>query len=365
MDTLESLRLHSAVGLVTLQGIKGIGRVAVGKLLSSYETMGEVIGASAESLKRCVNEKQRSALQDNPEVLARAFDDALIQTDRADEAGYRMISVYDDEYPARLRDIPNAPPVLIVAGPLSRIEAAVGFVGSSSPSEWAEYASFKMAEAVAEKGWSIVSGMAEGCQTAAHRAAMSADVPTVAVIPEGVDRMSWRRREQAQAILDMGGVVVTEQLFGAYADPSSTIRRNRLISGLSLATFFIQGKMSPGLNDDDSIHGVRYAIQQKRSIFVPAIPTAERADERNETALNLAALPAEDLALLWDARDELKAALFGLGKDTVADAVAGRRDYPALLEFLDQLLVEEAGHAAEAHDDDQFDVDQPEMSMTL
>jgi DNA processing protein len=356
METIESVPLQSAIGLITLQGVKGVGRVAVTKLLASYGTIGDVIAAPADELKHCVNEKQRSALQDNPEVLGRAFDDALRQSDKAEEHGYRMLSLYDAAYPARLRDIPNAPPVLIVSGPIENVDASVGFVGSDRPSDWGDYASFKMAEALAEKGWDIVSGMADGCQVSAHRAAMSQKARTVAVIPEGVDRLSWKRRDYAAAVLDAGGVVVTEQLFGSYADPSATIRRNRLISGLSLATFFIQGKMSPGLNDDDSIHAVRYAIQQNRPIFVPAIPSREIEDSRNETAINLARLTGEDLSLLWDARDDLKTALLSIGTDTVADAVAGKKDYPALLEFLDQLLIEDMGRSqALSYDDTELE----------
>lgn len=365
MDTIESVPLQSAVGLITLQGVKGVGRVAIAKLLASYETIGAVIAAPADELKRCVNEKQRSALQDNPEILGRAFDDALRQSDMADEYGYRMLSQYDAAYPARLRNIPNPPSVLIVSGPIEAVDASVGFVGSDQPSEWGHYASFKMAEALAEKGWGVISGMAEGCQVAAHRAAMSQRARTVAVIPEGVDRLSWKRRDYAAAVLDAGGVIVTEQLFGSYADPSATIRRNRLISGLSLATFFIQGKMSPGLNDDDSIHAVRYAIQQKRPIFVPAIPSREIEDSRNETAINLARLTAEDLSLLWDARDDLKAALLSIGSDTVADPVAGKKDYPALLEFLDQLLIDDMGRSQTpvAEEPDHESIDAP-LGMT-
>lgn len=341
METIESVRLRSAVGLISLRNVKGVGPVAVGKLLDAYETIGDVIESSPEELKRHVNEKQRSSLQDNPEILGRAVDDALRQMDMADDHGYRMLSIYDASYAARLREIPNAPPVIFAAGPLEKIEAVVGFVGSDSPSEWGEYASYKMSEAFAEKGWGIVSGIADGCQSAAHSAAIAQKTMAVAVVAEGIDRLSSRRRDYVNGILDVGGVVVTEQLFGNYADQSSMIRRNRLISGLSLATFFIQGKLSPGLNDDDSIHAVKYAIQQGRPVFVPAIPSRELDDTRNEAALNLARLSPEDLSLLWEARDDLKDALLSMTAPSVAQQVAGRRDYPAVLEMLEGLLMEE------------------------
>lgn len=364
MQRIERVPLKSAVGLITLQGVRGVGRVAVAKLLASYDTIGAVMGAPAEELRRCLNEKQRMALAENSELLGRAFDDARRQSDMAEQYGYRMLSLYDAEYPTRLKAVPNAPSVLMVAGPLNAVDASVGFVGSDQPSEWGQYASFKMAEAIAEKGWAIVSGMSDGCQSAAHRAAISQRSPTVAVIPDGPDTLSWKRRDNASAILDNGGVVVTEQLFGSRADPSATIRRNRLISGLSLATFFVQGKMSPLLNDDDSIHAVRYAIQQRRPIFVPAIPSKELDDPRNETAINLSRMTAEDLSLLWDARDELKAALLSIGSDTVADSVAGKRDYPALLEFLDQLLLDDMNPpAVAAVEPEDYLVEEPAMAM--
>jgi Predicted Rossmann fold nucleotide-binding protein involved in DNA uptake len=338
MITLESTSLRSAVGITTLLSMKDVGPVTVSKLLGRFDDFSALLSASAEDLKPLMNEKQRRRIQDEPASLQTAFDYALRQADKADEYDVRMMSIFDEDYPMRLRDDPNPPMILFVGGDLAEFEASVAFVGTRNPSDWGRAAATAMSGAMASAGWRVVSGLAHGIDAASHRACLEAGTPTAAVIACGIDMIDPDRDRDRFAflerILDSGGLLVTEQLFGTPPSENTYIRRNRIITGLSQATFFVQGEMSSG-----SMHSVKYALQQGRQVYVPAISSAQAQDPLNHTASNLGRLSPQDLILLMDLqKGNLRAVLETMDAPTVASAVYGAKDYPRVLQELDDML---------------------------
>jgi Predicted Rossmann fold nucleotide-binding protein involved in DNA uptake len=339
MNSIESVNLRSAVGITTLLSMKDVGPVTVSKILDKYSNFSELLSASADDLKPLMNEKQRRRIQDEPETLKSAFDFAQRQAEMAADFEVQMISIYDEAYPARLRDDPSPPMVLFVGGDLSELEASVAFVGTRNPSEWGRSTAQAMATAMADAGWRIVSGLANGIDAASHRAAVDADTPTAAVISCGLDMLdNYRDKDRfkfLEHILDKGGLVITEQLFGTPSSENTLIRRNRIITGLSLGTFFIQGSMTGG-----SMHSVKYALQQGRQVYVPAISAARAQDPINHTVSNLGRLSPQDFLLLLDPpKGNLRAVLEGMDAPTVASAVFGSKDYPRVLNELEDMLV--------------------------
>ncbi|NTF17784.1 DNA-processing protein DprA [Agrobacterium rubi] len=341
MISIETTSLKSAVGITTLMSMKDVGPVTVSKILARYADFSSLLSASAEDLKPIMNEKQRRRIQDEPAALQSAFDLALRQADMADEYEVQMLSIFDDAYPRRLRDDPSPPMVLFVGGDLSDFEASVAFVGTRNPSEWGRGAANAMSGAMATAGWRVISGLASGIDAVSHRACLDAGTPTAAVIACGIDMIDPDRDRDRfnflERVIDNGGLVVTEQLFGTPPSDNTLIRRNRIITGLSLATFFVQGEMQSG-----SMHSVKYALQQGRQVYVPAISSAQAQDTLNHAASNLARLSPQDLILLMDLqKGNLRAVLETMDTPTVADAVFGSRDYPRVLQELDDMLTKD------------------------
>jgi DNA processing protein len=340
MNSIESVPLRSAVGITTLLNLENVGPVTVSKILGRYADFRSLLAASAEDLKPLMIEKQRRRIQDEPAALQKAFDYALGQADRAQEYDVQMLSIYDDTYPARLRDDPSPPMVLFVGGNLSDFDASVAFVGTRKPSDWGRSTAKGMSGAMAEAGWRIISGLAHGIDAASHRACVDAGTPTAAVIACGIDMIRPDRDPDRfgflERILEGGGLVVTEQLFGTPPSENTLIRRNRIITGLSLATFFVQGEMQSG-----SMHSVKYALQQGRQVYVPAISSVQAQDTLNHAASNLGRLSPQDLILLMDLqKGNLRAVLEAMEADTVANAVYGAKDYPRVLRELEESLSE-------------------------
>lgn len=338
MNSIESVSLRSAVGITTLLAMKDVGPVTVSKIIDRYADFRGLLAASDDDLKPLMNEKQRRRIQDEPAALQTAFDYALRQADMAEEYEVQMLSIYDEAYPARLRDDPSPPMVLFVGGNLSDFDASVAFVGTRDPSDWGRNAAKAMSGAMAEAGWRVVSGLATGIDATSHRACVDAGTPTAAVIACGIDMIDPHRDRDRFAFLERiiegGGLVATEQLFGTPPSENTLIRRNRIITGLSLATFFVQGKMQSG-----SMHSVKYALQQGRQVYVPAISTVQAEDTLNHAASNLGRLSPQDLVLLMDLqKGNLRGVLEQMDAPTVASAVNGSKDYPRILAELEDML---------------------------
>ena len=336
--SVESLFLKSSEGLLTLLGVESVGPVTVGKIVDRFDSFSDLLAASEDEVKGVLNDRQRRNIQEDGAGLSRAYDAAMRQTETAESYEVQMLCVYDEAYPARLRDDPSPPLVVFCGGDMSQLDSSVSAVGTRNPTEWGRRVAYSMARAMADEGWRVVSGLAHGVDAECHRAALDAGVPTAAVLGCGIDMVDpvrdRGRFEFLDRIVGEGGLVVTEQPFGTPPGENTLIRRNRIITALSMATFFMQGEMSGG-----SMHSVKYALQQGRPIYVPAISAAQLSDTLNAAASNLGRLTPEDLlALLDPPKGKLRNVLESLPQRPVASPVSGRADYPRVLRELEDML---------------------------
>lgn len=172
----------------------------------------------------------------DPRSLARSVDLATTR------AGGRVITGLDDEYPLALLTLDPRPPTLFVVGDQAVFrQRAVAIVGTRRASGYGMSVATEVAEELARAGVVIVSGLALGIDGAAHRAAVAADAPTIAVLPSPIDRIyPPRHRSLARELLRTGGALVSEIAIGAAVGRPDFARRNRIIAGLAEAVVVVE-----------------------------------------------------------------------------------------------------------------------------
>jgi DNA processing protein len=186
---------------------------------------------------------------------------------RAAAQGATVISFSCADYPERLREIYDPPPVLWVRGDaklLSRPSIAV--VGTRHPTPYGTGVAEMLSRDLAARRLLIVSGMARGIDSCAHRGALAARMPTVAVWGTGIDVVYPKENKKlAEEILAAGGAIVSEVPMGTFPAPQNFPRRNRILSGLSVAVLVVEAGENSGTRVT-----ARCAAEQNRDLF--AVP---------------------------------------------------------------------------------------------
>lgn len=265
----------------------------------------------------------------------RSLGEARRILDEAQRRDVRVLCTPDDEYPRWLRATTDRPPVLYVKGTLRPDDACVACVGTRTPTPFGEEVTKRIAMRLVElePRLVIVSGLALGVDTIAHRAALAGNGRTVAVLANGLDTVYPRENAAlAEAILGAGGALVSEQDFGAPAQARNLVLRDRIQSGLSLATIVMQTDLRGG-----TTHTVRFALSQQRLLFaaVPALDLPIEPASRGPVALTRHT--GRELAMELQASGAYAALLReSFGDRPVARAIRGRDDYRAVLEGIEE-----------------------------
>lgn len=195
-------------------------------------------------------------------------DEASIEKDLAwlEPSDHHLIHLQSEHYPELLRQIDEPPVLLYVNGRLDALHLpSLSIVGSRNPTRGGIRNAFDFARHLASCGFCIVSGLAEGIDTAAHQGALAAKARTVAFLGHGIDRVyPAANRDLAHRIAEHGALV-SEYPLGSPPLRQHFPERNRLISGLSLGTLVVEAARQSG-----SLISARLAAEQGREVF--AIP---------------------------------------------------------------------------------------------
>ena len=194
--------------------------------------------------------------------------------------GYHWLSYLDGDYPNALREIEDRPIVLFVHGSVSALSSdCIGVVGSRRLSRYGEKVAEDFSREFARAGLTVVSGFARGADCVAHKACIANGSPTVAVFGCGLDVCyPAEHRGMIDGIIMNGGAIVSEYPLGTKPLQYHFPERNRIISGMSRATFLAQAAKKSG-----SLITVRYAIEQGRDVFaVPGNIYAAENEGANE-----------------------------------------------------------------------------------
>lgn len=199
-------------------------------------------------------------------LSARSQLDLDAEMQRIQKAGVTVLTLESAEYPPRLLQIQHPPPVLYVKGTiLPQDEWAVAVVGTRRATTYGQELTRRLAGDLARNGVTVVSGLARGIDSYAHRAALDAGGRTIAVLGSGVDIIYPPENARLAGDIQDHGALVTEYCMGTKPEGRNFPPRNRIISGMSLGTLVTEaGKGSGALITAD------YALEQGREAF--AVP---------------------------------------------------------------------------------------------
>jgi len=174
-----------------------------------------------------------------------------------------LIAIGDNDYPELLGQISRPPSELFVRGEPGLLQMpALAIVGSRNPTQAGARNAFEFARHLGSMGFCIVSGLAEGIDTAAHRGALDAGAATVAFLGHGIDRVYPASNRDLAHEIAAHGALVSEFPLGTHPGRENFPQRNRLISGMSLGTLVVEAARRSG-----SLITARFAGEQGREVF--------------------------------------------------------------------------------------------------
>ncbi len=257
VNDLESLVYLNALNRIIFLGAK---RISI--LLDYYASARDAWEAPAEEIIRLVNLKKSAEVFDRE----RKSIDPHAEWNRLADLKINCAAPESPAYPSLLREIPSPPPILYYRGNLEKAkEPAVAIVGSRRCTFYGKETAVKLAEELTAEGLTIVSGMALGIDTAAHRGTLDSNGFTIAVLGCSLDKCYPPQNRDLKKEIEHSGVVISEYPLGTEPLPKYFPQRNRIISGLTLATVVIEATAKSG-----ALITADYAIEQNREVF--AVP---------------------------------------------------------------------------------------------
>jgi DNA processing protein len=247
---------------IGLKSVAGVGNVAFRRLLERFDTPAAALKASAGELMqvRGVSAEVAESVKSG-QWQPFAEQECL----RLASGAARLVKFTDAEYPKSLFEIPDPPPFLYVRGRLPGGQVCVAIVGSRRATSYGLLTTARLAEGLARNGVNIVSGMARGVDTAAHRGALVGGGTTTAVLGCGIDRVYPPENRKLYDETAGQGCLLSEFPLGTTPLAENFPRRNRIISGLSQGVLVVEAAENSG-----SLITAQYALEHGRDVF--AVP---------------------------------------------------------------------------------------------
>jgi DNA processing protein len=247
---------------VAFSGIAGIGRVRISQLREYFGSLQEAWKAPQGKLKQAGLDSRSidSLVTRRPSISIEA------EIEKLERYKVKALTFEDPSYPSRLKEIYDYPPVLYVKGKLpADDEPCLALVGTRRPTIYGKQITEEIVTDLARSKITIVSGLARGIDSVAHRAALDAGGKTIAVFGSGLDIVyPGENARLAQAIMEQGALV-SEYPLGVKPRPENFPLRNRIMSGLSLGVLVVEAGERSG-----AIITAHQAVEQNREVF--AIP---------------------------------------------------------------------------------------------
>ena len=254
--------MKHAKNWLTLLHTNGLGVAGYHKLLSAFELPEKILAANSSQLSELGFSNQTITSIQQPDLEAIQKD-----VDWAESSdSHHIITLFDPQYPQRLKTISRPPPVLFVRGDPDYLhQPQLAMVGSRNPTAAGKRTATDFAKHLSNSGITITSGLARGIDGASHEGALQGIAGTVAFVAHGLDIVYPAAHRELAEEITHHGAVVSEVPIGTEPHRGLFPRRNRLISGLSLGTLIVEAALKSG-----SLITAKHAVEQDREVF--AIP---------------------------------------------------------------------------------------------
>lgn len=248
--------------LIWLHGL-GISNANIGKIINEINQISDFENIDFKKLEslNCLNEEIKE------KITYKQYSEYMIQLyDKICEKNIKIITVLDEEYPKYLKNIQDKPMVLYIKGQIkTEDQISLAIVGSRKSTYYGKWACEKFVKELSEIGVTIISGLALGIDTIAHRIALDSGTRTIAVLGNGIDDIYPKNNKKLSEDIEKNGAVISEFPLGTPPLPYNFPRRNRIISGMSLGTIVIEAQEKSG-----SLITAYHALDQGKSVF--AVP---------------------------------------------------------------------------------------------
>ncbi len=264
------------VDTIALLNIPGIGRERSSRLVREFGSPSQALAAPISKLEavRGLSHRTASAIKEHYDgELARRIASRIIQL------GWAVLFPGDTDYPANLTQIHTPPPLLFRLGDASSPDdKQIAIVGTRHATEAGRLFTNRLAADLAEAGITVVSGMAEGIDSAAHRGALKGGGRTIAVWGTPLDKVFPASNRQLAEQIRKQGATYSEYFPGVEINPANFSERNRIISGLSEGVVVVEAGRKSG-----ALITAKYALEQGRELFaVPGHPHADKSIGTND-----------------------------------------------------------------------------------
>jgi DNA processing protein len=248
------------IGWLALALTPGLGARTAGKLLREFGSPDAIFNASLTAL-----EGQRL-----PAAVAQALHSRRPLSDAAKElaqvqaTGCRLLTWDEPEYPARLREIYDPPPLLYVRGNIELLNRhLISVVGARRPTPYGNQMAERISKDLADRGLVISSGLARGIDASAHKGALSsATGATIGVLGCGIDVAYPKENKKIFEQMEQRGAIISEFPIGTFPAPQNFPIRNRIIAGMALGVVVVEGAQYSG-----SLITARLAMEFGREVF--------------------------------------------------------------------------------------------------
>lgn len=255
---------------LTLKCLQGVGTTKIQNILKNLQFQPSNLTELYESINPFIRLNQSD--------LDTAFRRAEKILEESNINNIKVISIGDKQFPQQLKTIAKPPIILYVKGDIEYLkpEKSVAIIGTRQPTNYGKKVGERISKKIVEEfGLTIVSGLAIGCDTAAHEGCLQAEGRTVAVLAHGLHKIyPAENRDLARRILDLGGCLVSEYPLGHEVFKNQFVERDRIQSGLSSAVVVIETDIKSG-----TMHTVNSCIEQGRKLACINYPLEHRSDK--------------------------------------------------------------------------------------
>lgn len=243
--------------LLTLSALQGVGT----KTLSSLEKLKDISSYSLEELVIMLGLKDITSTD-----LLIAAEFAYKNINFAISKNHSIISFFDDIYPDTLKVTDDRPAILYCAGNINILNnKSLAVIGTREPTLHGERIAKNITQWFSNRGWNIISGLAKGIDSIAHRTTIDYGGKTVAVMAQGLEKIyPAENKKLAQDIIESGGLLVSEYSYGSHTFRNNFVQRDRIQAGLSAGVLMVQSDLKGG-----SLHASRSAINYGRYLIIP------------------------------------------------------------------------------------------------